>query len=92
MDYVTRDELRQVENDLRRALNETERVLRAEFVDAIRDSEQRLHGEMRNLDDHLTEQDKLISARFDWPAGRIVGVGALLSFLSWVLLYALHIH
>lgn len=69
-DRLTRD-LRDTERLLRDRDDEKERQLRAEFIQAVQDSERRTHDRLDSIDNHLTEQDRwIMRRRFVWTKWR----------------------
>jgi hypothetical protein len=77
-EYATKDDLAELRRDLReteRILRERdeqkERQLRAEFVDAVRHSDERTDRHFRDLETHLDRQDEFIMRRrFTWSTWR----------------------
>lgn len=75
-DYATHDDLDNLRRDLRdteRLLrdrdDEKERGLRAEFLTAVKDSEDRLHGRLDGLEEHLDQQDEVLAKKAEvWPS------------------------
>lgn len=81
-DYATRGDLDHLRDQLNRDLRDTERLLRdrdddkerqlrAEFIQAVQDSERRTHDRLSDIDAHLTAQDAyLMRRRLIWPNWR----------------------
>lgn len=78
-DFATNERVDRLVGDLRKDLLDTERLLRdrddekekqlrAEFLTAVKDSEDRLHGRLDGVDAHLTRQDEYLMTKADiWP-------------------------
>lgn len=78
-DYATNARVDTLVGELRKDLTETERLLRdrddkkekqlrAEFLTAVKDSEDRLHGRLDGLESHLDDQDEMLQKKAEvWP-------------------------
>lgn len=98
-DYATREELdrraeailrdlRDTERLLRDRDDEKERILRAEFIQAVQASEDRMHDRLDGIDQHLTEQDRwLMRRRFVWRTWRRDLLGATIAALAALFIY-----
>lgn len=86
-DRLTRD-LRDTERLLRDRDDDKERQLRAEFIQAVQDSERRTHDRLDSIDNHLTEQDRwIMRRRFVWRTWRRDLLGATIAALAALFIY-----
>lgn len=78
-DFATNERVDRLVGDLRKDLLDTERLLRdrddekeqqlrTEFLTAVKDSEDRLHGRLDGLESHLDDQDEMLQKKAEvWP-------------------------
>lgn len=78
-DFATNERVDTLVADLRKDLLETERILRdrddqkeqqlrADFIQVVKDSEDRLHGRLDGLETHLDQQDEVLAKKAEiWP-------------------------
>lgn len=99
-DFATNERVDRLVGDLRKDLLDTERLLRdrddekeqqlrSEFLVAVKDSEDRLHGRLDGVDAHLTRQDEyLLGRQINWPKTWVgAGVGAVSMIAAYAALH-----